>query len=176
MRRVVLGAVTLALATMAGGVEPCGVSAQAVVAPVYEAQPGEQVVERTNWALVAPGIPILGAGYVLNVITGLLGGVCVNWGWGSCPSDEPWGAFRIWSLVPIVGPWAQLAALPANLGDNPGWIAWQVAMGALQITGLALLVIGLATPVRVVRPAQPYVALEPVVGPDMAGLSLRGAF
>jgi hypothetical protein len=133
---------------------------------------------RTNWALIAPGIGMLAGGYVLNLVTGLLGGVhvCFNIGVTSCDPPPPtsWSAFNAWSVVPVIGPWAQLAAFPEALGDNPGWIAWLVTMGALEAAGLTLLIVGLATP----QPSRRRDALSvlPSVRGDGAGLTVLGAF
>jgi hypothetical protein len=164
---------------------PAAVPSQpAVLFASPPAPPAESVAEtHTNWALIAPGIGLLGAGYVFNLVVGLLAGVHPCIGPGGClpPPPTDWSTFRVWSAIPLAGPWAQLAVFPEVLSDNPGWIAWLITTGALQAAGLVLLVVGIATPREVARSSsaralRSSVEVLPSVGPGGAGLSVHGTF
>ncbi|MBX7194302.1 MAG: hypothetical protein K1X94_19760 [Sandaracinaceae bacterium] len=100
-------------------------------------------------ALIA-GAAVLGGGWILDIVTGALGGyhdrTCVDLGaLGGCsgpggPAFDPaWSDFRAFSLVPIAGPWVQLALLPDT---NNLWPFWLVLDGLVQAGGLVALLAG----------------------------------
>ncbi len=128
-------------------------------------------VSRPNLGLIISGAVLLGAGWIGNIIPGLFAGI------GSSSSD--WNAFRGTSVIPVLGPWIQLAVKPTSF-RNDDWGGWLIVDGALQAAGLALLIIGLATPrtetVYADRESGFELAVVPTVGSSQWGLAAVGRF
>ncbi len=138
---------------------------------------------RTNWAVIAPGLALVAAGWILNVAASLPAGLCTDvfrvlsvasaGGTGpGCRAGPAWDTFRLVGIIPLVGPFAQLALKPGSLQDD-AWATWLVADGLAQVAGVVLLAAGISTSVSHDHPS---VALTPRVGPRGAGLSLSGRF
>lgn len=144
-------------------------------APAYGAPMGApHVVERANLALIITGSVLLGVSWVSNIFTGLFAGLEL---FGSGGSSR-WDTFRAMSLVPVAGPWAQLAAKPTSF-DQDDWGTWLIINGLLQAGGLTMLIIGIATPSRqtiYARRTGPTFVLAPYATPSAAGLTLAGTF
>jgi hypothetical protein len=129
--------------------------------------------------LIVGGAVVLGATWALNIIGGLFGGYHdTSWVdlWdgdsGCCGVFDPaWDNFRAASLVPVAGPWIQLALLPDY--EN-GWPVWLVADGLGQIAGLTMLIIGIEQASHGAQ-AEP-IALLPMISPEASGLMLSGTF
>jgi hypothetical protein len=85
--------------------------------------------------------------------------------------DPAWSSFRALGVVPLVGPWLQMAAIPSG-ADGTTWIGWLLIDGLAQATGLGLLFAAATTDV----PDAPSLAIVPWTGPDGGGLVAIGAF
>jgi len=143
----------------------------------------------STWLMVGGGA-LLGAGWATNA----LGGLGAGWGCsggggggslgsyygggGGCQHSEAWENFRSLSLIPVAGPFAQLAALPDDArGDGNGWTGWLIASAAVQMSGLALILVGMAMKLGdLATPAEDAIVLMPTLSPDEAGLSVSGRF
>ncbi len=151
--------------------------------------PGPSTRQRVgNWMMVGGGALLL-AGWGTNALGGLGAGVDCTFGFGfggrlggggsGCNHDAAWEDFRTLSLVPVVGPYAQLALLPDGARDG-GWPGWLVASAIVQTTGLALLIAGLVTRLRGAGPPEPRpgptLSVLPTITPDGAGLSVSSSF
>lgn len=147
------------------------VPSQTYVEPMME--PEDE--SRPNLGAIIPGAVLLGVGWVANLIVGLPAGddPFVSGGAG----DE-WDAFRLSSIIPVAGPWVQLAVKPTDF-DQDYWATWLIIDGLLQAAGLTVLIVGIATPShsRGYAAVQgPTLALSPSASPGHAGLSLVGSF
>src|SRR5262245_53713237 len=109
----------------------------------YAARPQPHLETRLNLGLVITGSVILGVFWATNIFTGLLAGVDL---FGSARASQ-WDGFRLSSIIPVIGPWIQLGVKPTSF-DADNWGTWLIIDGLLQATGLALLIIGIATPVQ----------------------------
>jgi hypothetical protein len=129
--------------------------------------------ERPNLGLIISGAVLLGVGWILDIVTGVPAGDDPF----TSGSEPEWDAFRFSSLIPIAGPWIQLAVKPTGFTQDY-WAPWLIIDGLIQATGLTLLVIGIATPETepVYASRGVELAILPSVGPGHAGLSLVGAF
>lgn len=130
---------------------------------------------RPNLGAIIPGAVLLGVGWIANFIVGLPAGddPFVSGGAG----DE-WDAFRLASIIPVAGPWVQLAVKPTDF-DQDYWATWLIIDGLLQAAGLTVLIVGIATPSHSRGRASvpgPSLALRPSASPGHAGLSLVGSF
>lgn len=142
-------------------------------APVPAGAP--QTRSRPNLGLIISGAVMLGVGWVVSFIVGLPA--------GDDPfvsgSDDRWDAFRFSSLVPIAGPWIQLAVKPTDFREDY-WGAWLIIDGLLQGAGAIMLIAGIATPSEETVYADlgggVEIAIAPQIGPGFAGLALDGRF
>ena len=145
--------------------------------PVVEERQGRET------GLLISGAVILGVGWITAALIGLFGGYedrsCLS-GWGCTPpppggtSWRPaWDNFRATSLLPLVGPWIQLAVKPE--GDDM-WPVWLIANGVIQATGAVLLAIGIAVFDGSGDEAAPTALVVPDLGMDRVGLTLLGTF
>ncbi len=146
--------------------------AQPAPVPVME----EADEERPNLALIIPGAVLLGVGWITNIIVGLPAGDDPFRAGGA---GEEWTAFRACSIIPVVGPWIQLAVQPTHF-DQDSWGMYLIIDGLLQTAGLTLLVVGIATPRRESRYARRGneidLAITPSAGDGRGGLTLSGRF
>lgn len=141
--------------------------------PARPAQP--RTVTRPNLGLIVSGAVLLGVGWVANIISGLPA--------GDDPFDsgsEPeWDAFRLTSIIPVAGPWIQLGVKPTTFAQDY-WAPWLIIDGLLQLAGVTMLIVGIATPRTQTTVAANegglQMALVPRVGPDQAGAALVGTF
>lgn len=129
---------------------------------------------RAHLGLIISGAVVLGVGWIVNIIPGLFAGTDP---FGS--DDAGWDEFRVASILPIAGPWVQLALKPTDF-RNDGWGPWLIANGIWQGAGAALLIAGLATigdeevPVAEIEGVR--FAVLPNLAPDQMGLTIAGAF
>lgn len=132
--------------------------------------------------LAIVGGAVLAAGWVVGIVIGVFGGYhdrsCIDIGFGcSRPPgsswDPGWDDFRLTSLVPIAGPWIQLAVKPPSGPD--GWPAWLIIDGILQGAGTILLFVGIGL-MGDEDAAPPPVAVVPMLSPSTAGLMAFGTF
>ena len=146
--------------------------------PVY-AQPVRQGTSRTvtrpNVGLIVSGAVLLGGGWVANIITGLPAGDDPF----SSGSEPEWDTFRGVSLVPVAGPWIQLGVKPTTFSQDY-WAPWLIIDGLMQVAGITMLVIGIATPrtetVVAERATDFQWALVPQLSPGHAGAAFVGTF
>lgn len=118
---------------------------------------------RRRWGLVTAGAVMLGAGWALNI-----GGSAL---WSIMPTQHDPEYFGL-SLIPVIGPFAQLA----NLGGQDWQIPILLTMGAVQATGLVLAIVGTATTEEVRDAAATAPVVVPYASADGAGASLAMAF
>ena len=135
---------------------PAPVAAPAAESPTVQST-------RTNWSLLAPGIGLLAGGWLIGwlttVVWNLASAQCHSgpsspiFGIPPLVCDPPLGPYGEgdWQMaIPIVGPFLTF------LGDDTfrGADLWfPITMAALQITGVGLLIAGIASPEHVTRPA-----------------------
>ncbi len=157
--------------------------------------PGRQLQARRSlrgvvgpWMMVAGGALLVG-GWGANALAGFSAGVECSIGIGfygysgggggsGCQHNPQWESFREWSLVPVVGPYMQLATLPED-GRGGAWPGWTIASAVLQTSGLALVLAGLiatllAPDTEDEKP--PPFAIAPVISPSQVGVNLRSTF
>lgn len=171
-------------------------SAQTAPAPLAEAASAPGVDSSTedeapsdrnrgrNIGLIAAGYGVFALGWVMDLIGGPLGGyqdrTCISLGaLGGCHGLPPgtsfqpaWDDFRAFSLIPIAGPWMQLAVKPPSSNDL--WVPFLVIDGILQGAGAILAVVG--TVLLVEDEQAPSVAVLPTFSSDGAGVAVAGRF
>lgn len=146
--------------------------------PQYGARPTgtPHEVTRPNMGLIISGAVILGVSWISNIVVSMFAGLDP---FGSSSSASDWDAFRLSSLIPVAGPWIELAAKPTSF-DNDGWAEWLILDGLLQLTGATLLIIGAVTPhtetVYSDRGSDFQLAVVPRVGGNQWGLAAVGTF
>ncbi len=171
MRTLLLGALlastilpSLAHAQSAPSAQPIVVTV--LPSPAAPLAPAAPMVEstRANWSLLAPGVGLLAGGWLIGWLTtvvwnlasaqchgGSTGGGFVSGPTLTCdPPLGPYGEGDWQMAIPIVGPFLTF------IGDDTfrGADLWfPIGMAALQITGVALLIAGIASPQHVTRPA-----------------------
>ncbi len=153
--------------------------------PAYAPQPGyapqypaparqPHDVTRPNVGLIVSGAVMLGVGWITNIVAGMFAGLEL---YGSSSSGQ-WDSFRVSSIIPVAGPWVQLAVKPTSF-SNDGWAEWLIIDGLLQLAGATLLVVGVALPqhetVYSDRGGDFQLAIVPRVG-DQWGLAAVGRF
>lgn len=128
----------------------------------------------TQVGLIVSGAVVLGVGWIVNFFTGLLAGTDLFDG-----SSALWDDFRLTSLIPIAGPWVQLAVKPTDFRQDL-WGPWLIFNGIWQGAGAVLLIAGLATigdeEVAVAETNGVRWSLLPTVTPTSGGLSVVGSF
>ena len=131
-----------------------------------------------NIGLIVAGAALLGAGWVLNFIGGLLAGTHPGFfGLGGRSPEPEWETFRYTSLVPIAGPWIQLAVKPTSF-DRDEWGLWLIIDGLMQAAGTTMLLVAAVTAGDDDDAPESGVelVLVPGVGPGLASLTLFGRF
>jgi hypothetical protein len=134
------------------------------------------VVDRNRTiGLTVAGVALLGLSYVTNVVGGLLAGT--EGVFFSRSRDSRWEPFAFTSLVPVLGPWIQLASKPTGI-EQDDWAAWLIADGIAQALGVALIAASTATAHTNERESRARVGLvvAPSFGPQHASLSFVGRF
>lgn len=161
-------------------------SPSAVDAATEDEAPPRDRNRGRNIALMAAGYGVFGLGWALDLIIGPFGGyqdrTCINLGYlGGCRGLAPgtsfqpeWDNFRAFSLIPIAGPWMQLAAKPASYDDF--WVPFLVVDGILQGAGLIVAVVGTVLLIQDEQVEAPSVAVLPTFSSDGAGLEVAGRF
>jgi hypothetical protein len=129
-----------------------------------ELAPRAEPVVRTRprWRLVAAGAVMLGAAWALN-----LAGSAI---WSIMPTQHD-PDYLPWALVPIVGPFAQLANLEGEDWQRPVL----ALIGGAQIAGLVLAIVGTATRQEVTQ-SEPEVFVAPYASTEGAGASVAVTF
>jgi hypothetical protein len=134
-----------------------------------------------NLGLVIGGAVMLGVGWVCNLVGSLFAGVHVDLFGSGGGSDAEWAAFRYTGIVPVLGPWIQLAVQPTSFG-NDGWGTWLILDGLLQAAGFTMLIVGVVTmnggddQATAEGDDDFQIAILPSVGHDHAGLTAVGRF
>jgi len=145
------------------------------VPPPVEAPPERG--SRVGQTLAITGGAVLGGGWVFGIIIGLFGGYHDRVCWiGPCsagPSswDPAWDNFRATSLIPIIGPWVQLAVKPSS---EDGWPTWLVIDGIIQGVGTILMFVGIGIMTSDDDATPPPVTVLPMLSPTTAGLMVLG--
>ncbi len=134
---------------------------------------------RRRWGLVGAGAGIAIGAYALNVVGSLLW-MAIPTGVTSTDFIAPtWNGHReellLWSLVPVVGPLAQIA-----YAEEDWQSALFVAASALEIAGFVMAIVGTASRVpgapRRAAPPGATVTVVPYASETSGGLSLAGSF
>ena len=158
-------------------VQPQYVQPQYVQPAYYAPAPVRQArtERRANVGLIVGGAVMLGVSWIANIAVGLPAGDDPF----SSGSDPTWDSFRYSSLIPLAGPWVQLAIKPTGFTQDY-WAVWLLLDGILQLTGTTLLVIGAATHRTVTVYAEASSGFElavlPMASPEHAGLVALGRF
>jgi hypothetical protein len=142
-------------------------------------------VRRSGWSrdtslgAIVVGGSLVGAGWVLSVIHGLVGEVagvdCKKASGGytatlSCADTDDYGPI----FIPVVGPFVEAASHNGTLSDaDKGFLAVE---GILQAGGLITALVGLATLPASSSSRRAAVTLTPVVTARGASLGLTGSF
>lgn len=128
---------------------------------------------RTRVGLYATGGGLLGGAWIANMVGSAFAGSYAEGLLQLFPNrfDPAWSTFRTLGLVPLIGPWMQLAAIPDGV-DGTAWRGWLLVDGLLQATGLGLLIAAAAMDV----PDAPSLAIVPWAGPDGGGLAALTVF
>ncbi|MBK7859305.1 MAG: hypothetical protein IPJ65_11925 [Archangiaceae bacterium] len=129
--------------------------------PPSAAEPGPQA--RSLYGLAITGVVVTYAGWLSSIIGWFASIDCHDRGF----FDFKCSSSSAWLLFPIFGPWLALLTGGAK-GD---WVAGSVALGAIQLVGIASMIAGFV--IKVPVPAEP-VALGIV--PTGNGLALSGRF
>lgn len=108
----------------------------------YQPAPVPQREQRTRsrpiWGLVIPGAVVLGVSWILHAAV-----VSPFAGYSATSGFQPdWATFRWTGLIPVAGPWIQLAVKPGGFEDS--WAGYLVVDGLLQAAGLTMLILGIA--------------------------------
>lgn len=143
-------------------VAPAPSSYAPTYAPVLDTAPRTRPV----WRAVGIGAGMLGASWALNVVGSGL--------WMLAPSS--WnrdGEFFYWSLVPLVGPWAQMGSM-----TDPSWQTPLLALdGLVQLAGFVTAIVGQCAHETVEpRATEGSLAVVPLLSPQMIGLAATGTF
>ncbi len=120
-------------------------------------------------SMLNTGIGLFAGGYGIAVSGGIIG-LAVTSTIGSSGSRETWYGASGLLLVPVIGPFATI-----GYQSDPIWaVPWALISGGMQLSGLALMIVGGITRAR--HRKAPPVAVSPVAGPGMQGLSVSGTF
>lgn len=157
MNRPMLAAIVLAVATMAPAItqaqtvsgqiyvgtqpqqQPVYVQQQPVYQQPYQ-QPYQQqprTEERAHVGLIVGGAVMFGVSWLVHgALISPFGGWSLDFGY-----DPQWESFRYAGLIPLAGPWIQMALKPGSLNDD-GWGTYLIIDGLLQAGGLTMLILG----------------------------------
>lgn len=162
-------------------VAPTTVSVARTVVAVPTEPPAREHHSRPTGLMIG-GIAMFAGGWIAGLLIGVFGGYhdrsCIDlWGGGcSLPPgtswDPAWDNFRASSLVPLIGPWIQLAVKPPS---DDGWPEWLVADGLLQAAGFAMMIAGIVIFDEAGEQGT-SVTVVPSVAPGQAGLTAVGRF
>lgn len=142
---------------------------QPVSAPTTPA-PVPHTEERVHVGMIVSGSVMLGVSWLLHAaIVSPLAGCC------SAGSDDEWHTFRWLGVVPVLGPWLQMAVKPGGLRSDD-WATYLAVDGILQAGGLTLIILGatLTETVTVYADGRDGPTLS--LGAAPGGLSLNGTF
>ena len=142
--------------------------------PVYQ-QPQPQPREETSHmvGLIVSGAVLLGASWITNMIVSAFAGTV-----DTASSDpEDWDEFRYIGLIPVLGPWIQMAVKPTPF-DHDDWAYFLMVDGILQAAGLTMLIIGAAVPVTRTVYAEngEREGIDLAIAPSPGGINLLGRF
>ncbi|MGE0785246.1 MAG: hypothetical protein AB7S26_06125 [Sandaracinaceae bacterium] len=142
------------------------------VQPAPQPQPHEET--RMHLGLTISGAVMLGVSYLLHAaIVSPLAGCDFD----TCHGE--WNGFRYAGLIPLAGPWVQLAVRP-GASDLDAWGPYLVIDGLLQTAGLTLLILGLTLRETVTvyssRDGDFELAVLPSAGQNGGGLAAVGRF
>ncbi len=140
---------------------------QYVQQPQYYAQPQPTRTEqRAHVGLIVGGAVMLGVSWLVHgALISPFAGYSLDSGY-----QIAWEAFRYMGLVPLAGPWIQLAIKPSGLSDD-GWGPYLIIDGLLQAAGLTMLILGatITETVTVYGDSRTGPSLALGVGPGMLG-------
>lgn len=129
---------------------------------------------QTNWDLIGSGAGLFGGTWVFEIIFTLISGgigASQNSVWSSAHGAD----YINWGVVPILGPWVQMAFVPPQF--DAGVYAVLAAEALIQAGGIAMVVLGFIG--DDVQRWEPMAGLElrvaPMVG-ETNGISLQGSF
>ncbi len=132
-------------------VPPPGYAPQPVYAQPQPAPPPPRYEERPIWGLIIPGISMLAAGYVVNVLVSLIGGAVIGFDTAVTGTGYSGNDFFYTGLIPAAGPFVQMAV---TRGDE-GWLPYLLVDGLIQTAGLTMIILG-----AVLRTSERVAAIE----------------
>jgi hypothetical protein len=155
--------------------QPYGQPPYAQPQPYPQPPPPETRTEtRPILGLVITGVAMLAVSWIIHgAIISPFAGYSLASGF-----QDSWSVFRASGIIPLAGPWVQLAVKPDGLGSD-GWGPYLVVDGVLQAAGLTMLIVGLAVQEEhtvVARGDAPSFAIAPMIGPELTGLAASGRF
>jgi len=103
----------------------------------YQPQPQPRTEERVHTGLIVGGAVMLGVSWLVHgALISPFAGYSLDSGY-----QPEWESFRYVGLIPLAGPWIQLAIKPGTLSDD-SWGPYLIIDGILQAGGLIMLICG----------------------------------
>lgn len=143
----------------------------------YQPAPVPQREQRTRTrptlGLVIPGAIMFGVSWILHAAL-----ISPFAGYNGIFQPE-WSTFRWTGVIPVVGPWVQMAVKPGSF-DQDSWGGYLAVNGLLQAAGVTMFILGF-----VFQETETYYvegegdfrwAVMPTASPDGGGLSAVGQF
>lgn len=146
--------------------------------PYYQPAPQPQREARTRTrptlGLVIPGAIMFGVSWILHAAL-----ISPFGGYTGTGFQPDWATFRWTGVIPVLGPWIQMAVKPGSL-EQDSWAGYLAVNGLLQAAGVTMFILGF-----VFQETETYYvevegdtrfAVMPTVNQDFAGLTAVGEF
>jgi hypothetical protein len=133
---------------------------------------GYELDSDANGDLIAAGVVLNVTSYLLAVLVGVAGSTVEEEEEDEPAYEQDSTTASDWSplYIPVVGPFVAIETLDAR-----GWgLGLLLANGIVQSAGIVSIVLGVVDRSHKVVAIGEEVAMEPLLGPDVAGLAIRG--
>lgn len=125
---------------------------------------------RAHHRLMLGGGLALGIGWLVSVVFSSFAGYDAGFFGTSGGFRSGWDELRFTGYVPLAGPWIQLA-----MNREGVWSVWPAVMGAVQLVGLGVLVLGIVLEEN--NGSEPLpIEVAPMLDEGLAGLLVGGTF